>query len=270
LPRFLEMTDMPSRRYSGRNYDGNATGWTCELRSGQQQTHESFLGHRDDLSDGVTTLLLRNVPRRYNEAAIQLELEHFVDRCDYDLIYLPWDTRKAANIGFVFINFVSEVVAAKVYKKIDGAHWRTENTGKVIRIMPAHCQGIAANIAHYASTRGVVEDHQHTPMVFVNGSHITFQEAVKLFFPPGLHQSRRRIPATLVQVDKLCSWERRCSHSSSRCEMLSVSNSTSHIEPLDVRSSQEYHKSWKHINMQLRMLLGCGSLEHTKDPSSHS
>jgi len=273
LPKFMGMTRMPSNGFCGGNYDVNATGWTCELHSGQHQTHDSFPersnGDRDECSSIVTTLLLRNVPRRYKEAAILLELEAFVDLCDYDLIYLPWDTHKAENIGFVFINFVSETVAARVYKQMNGAHWREEKTGKVIKIMPAHCQGLAANIAQYASTRVVMENHQHTPMVFVNGSHITFQEAVKLFFPPGLHQSPKPSTAAHVQSDKLCSWQQRCSHSSSRCNMLSMSNTAPQNQPVDVRSSREYHKSWKHINMQLQMLLGCGSHQHTKCASTH-
>jgi len=273
LPQLLEMARIPTSPCSGSNYCVNVTGCTCELRSGQQ-TGESFLERskddRDRLPGVITTLLFRSVPRRFTEAAVLLQLEAFlVDRCDYDLIYMPWDARKATNIGFVFINFVSEVVAARVYKKMDGAHWRTEQTDKQINIMPAHCQGLAANIAHYASTRAVAEDHQHPPMVFVNGFHIPFPEAVMLFFRSGLHQSPTCVTAAHVQVDNFCSWELMCSHSSSRYEMLSMGNGTSHVERLDLRSSPVYHKSWRHINMLLRMLLECESLQHTKNTSVH-
>jgi len=299
----LEMTCLQSSRLSGSNFDVNATSWTCELGSGQQ-THESILGrskgYRNECSGAITTLLLRNVPRHYTEAAIASELEACVDRCEYDLIYLPWDIRKGTNIGFVFINFVSEVVAARVYKKMDGAHWRVEQTDKVIKIMPAHRQGLAASIAHFASTRAADEFHQHAPMVFVKGSHIAFQEAVKLFCFPGLLQNPKGIAAAHVDMDELCAWERRCSLSSNSWEMFGMNN-TSHLgkhvtmpvhhdvnceieampfsvlchstdvgnpfpktdaEPVDVRSSIEYHTSWRQINVLLGMLLGSTSFQN--------
>jgi len=163
------------------------------------RVHTSVLEKYHSLDYGdpqdVTTLMIRNVPRCYSEEALALELEAFVGPCGYNFLYLPWDSRRSSNVGFAFINFCSATVAAKAFEMMHGARWRLLATDKVITVIAAHLQGLAMNLAHYSGTCVAEEGCLHAPIVLINGSRISFQEAVQQFCPPELLQQSKAIAA---------------------------------------------------------------------------
>jgi len=175
----------------------------ANLSSGEagsnQRLHTSVLEkyHSLDYADpsDVTTLMIRNVPRRYSEEALALELQAFMGPRSYNFLYLPWDTRRSSNVGFAFINFCSAPVAAKAFEMMNGARWRLLETNKVITVMAAHLQGLAMNLAHYSGTCVAEEGRLHAPIVLINGSRISFRDAVQQFCPPELLQKSKAIAA---------------------------------------------------------------------------
>jgi len=152
-----------------------------------EKKHMNDLGHTMNFLDGstveVTTLIIRNVPRRYTSTAILIELETFVKSGDYNMVYLPLDNSRASNCGYAFVNFVSAEIAARASQKMNGGHWHCVCSNKVIRIVPAHVQGLPAYLANFAGTCAAEDCNLHAPMVFVNGSRITFQYAVNIIGP---------------------------------------------------------------------------------------
>jgi len=139
----------------------------------------------------ITTLMIRNVPRRYTGAAILQELETFVKPGGFNFIYLPWDAHRSANCGFFFVNFISAEIAIKTGQKMNGACWRYVQSSKGITTQVAHLQGLEANLEHYAGTHAPSKYDLHAPMVFVNGSRITFQEAMKQIYLSKLAQESK-------------------------------------------------------------------------------
>jgi len=75
-----------------------------------------------------------------------------------------------------------------------GASWCLVQSNKFITTMPAHLQGLATNLAHYADSRVVEDGHPHSPLVWANGARIDFHDAVRLFCPPAFLQQFRNTP----------------------------------------------------------------------------
>jgi len=154
-----------------------------------------------DITD-ITTLMIRNVPRRYTENALVHEIDKMADPCDYNFLYLPWDTRKSSNVGFAFVNFVSAEIAASISQKYNGATWSLISANKRIVMMPAHLQGLAKNLAHYVGTMVAQEGYMHAPKVLVNGVRIPFQEALRCFCPREVPQESEFISPDCVQAEQ--------------------------------------------------------------------
>jgi len=108
-----------------------------------RSTHQSY-------SQGITTLIIRSVARRYTWAAT---LRRYV------------------------------------------------KSSKGITTMAAHLQGLEMNVVNYADTHAATQDDLHAPMVFVNGSRIAFQEAVKQICPSRLVQKSKYIASAYVDTD---------------------------------------------------------------------
>jgi len=174
-------------------------------------------------SQGITTLMIRNVPRRYTGAAILLELETFVEPGGYNFVYLPWDAHRSANNGYAFVNLISAQVAMKTSQKMNGACWHYVHSSKVITTMAAHLQGLEMNLVHYAGTHAVAQDDLHAPMVFANGSRIPFQEAVNQICRPKFVQKSEDVDSAYVDADETST----CSNFGDVKKMAMLSSSSS-------------------------------------------
>jgi len=164
-------------------------GSVPKSRKGGRQ-HEDLLQKYDGLEtispDQVTTLMIRNLPRRYSEEALIYELEAFVTSDSYNFLYLPWDTPRSSNVGYAFVNFVDAPTAARVCQNLNGRLWRFALSSKEVKVMPAHVQGIALNLIHYMGSSVVEDGHAHSPVVMHCGQRINFHKAVALYCPPEL------------------------------------------------------------------------------------
>merc|ERR1719329_1251202 len=80
--------------------------------------HHSFVPKSLDLaaeyskrkgSQAVTTLMIRNIPNVYSQRDLVAELEA-LGFCQesFDFLYLPVDNGTKSNVGYAFVNFVSE------------------------------------------------------------------------------------------------------------------------------------------------------------------
>mmetsp|Transcript_57107 Transcript_57107/g.148661 ORF Transcript_57107/g.148661 Transcript_57107/m.148661 type:complete len:507 (+) Transcript_57107:50-1570(+) len=137
-----------------------------------------------DPDQPVTTLMFRNLPRKYTALALTHELEGSIDLDALNFVYLPWDTSAATNMGYAFVNFVDPENATLIIDKLDGQAWRLVHSFRPIKVVPAHVQGLQANLVHCAHKIPADADKAHCPLVYHNGKQIDFRTAVRLYGRP--------------------------------------------------------------------------------------
>lgn len=102
----------------------------------------------------VTTLMVRNVPNRYDRGLLMQELDELGFRDKYDFVYLPIDNSTNWNVGYAFVNFEDPADAKHCIAKLDGHQFYRfrQNNRRVAQVSIAHIQGLEKNLAHCSST----------------------------------------------------------------------------------------------------------------------
>jgi hypothetical protein len=87
--------------------------------------------------DKRTTLMIRNIPNKYNISSLQEEINVFFEG-KYDFLYLPLDykvkfnlKKNNCNLGFAFINFVHPFHILLFHNVFLGKKWKKYNSVKV-------------------------------------------------------------------------------------------------------------------------------------------
>ena len=90
--------------------------------------------------DKRTTLIIRNIPNKYNIALLLIELnEKFKNK--FDMIFLPQDKIKDSNLGFGFINFLNPLSLILFYDEFMGKKWNYFNSPKRCFLAYSNFQG---------------------------------------------------------------------------------------------------------------------------------
>ena len=90
--------------------------------------------------DKRTTLIIRNIPNKYNISLLLIELnEKFKNQ--FDMIYLPQDKIKDSNLGFGFINFLNPLNLILFYDEFMGKKWNYFNSPKRCFLAYSNFQG---------------------------------------------------------------------------------------------------------------------------------
>lgn len=140
-----------------------------------------------------TTLMLRGIPRSFTEEDFIHRIEAVTGGQFFDFIYLPWDTKRNANMGFAFVNCVEARVARELLSTIQSQTISfARDTQRPIVALFGHVQGLTLNVAHYIGSSVVGEGQEHAPIIFHGGRRITFQEAVDRFVPAELAEAQLR------------------------------------------------------------------------------
>eukprot|EP00929_Paragymnodinium_shiwhaense_P118984 TRINITY_DN90888_c0_g1_i1.p1 TRINITY_DN90888_c0_g1~~TRINITY_DN90888_c0_g1_i1.p1 ORF type:complete len:577 (+),score=79.83 TRINITY_DN90888_c0_g1_i1:105-1835(+) len=100
----------------------------------------------------VVTVMVRCVPRSYTQQMFFEDIckQGFKDYCDF--LYLPYDAKKAHNIGYGFVSFTAPEYALAFRDVFDGRviHAKGEGVAKPLRVHPACIQGYEENVNHFA------------------------------------------------------------------------------------------------------------------------
>lgn len=163
----------------------------------------------------VTTVMLRNIPNRYTNMQLIDELDEEGFRGTYDFLYLPIDFRNNCNVGYSFINFLTEDVCHQFSDHMEGYRFKCFNSAKRASCVPAYVQGLEANVEHYRSTLVGSDEPLHRPVVLHGGQQITVRQAEFLTSLAGgdfaterdrHHVSIRTTKEDLLEVlDQFCS-----------------------------------------------------------------
>jgi hypothetical protein len=130
------------------------------------ETFDSTKGERP------TTMMIRNIPIRYSQNDLIMDLDDLGLKSEFDFLYVPMDTKTGGNVGYAFVNFVNAESAAMCMQAFDGYHFKRRQSpaNRVACVSVAHLQGLESNLEHYKNT--VVskqKDRRRRPVVV---SHI--------------------------------------------------------------------------------------------------
>lgn len=102
----------------------------------------------------VTTLMIRNVPNRYDRVMLMQELDMLGFQSKYDFLYLPIDNATHWNVGYAFVNFDEPKDAENCMRALEGHQFFKFRQGKkrVAQVSVAHIQGLEQNLAHCSGT----------------------------------------------------------------------------------------------------------------------
>jgi hypothetical protein len=114
----------------------------------------------------VCTAMMRNLPNNYSQKLLVEELQSAGFAGLYDFLYLPMDKETKANKGYAFINFIAPCYTWGFKIHYEGKRMPGFNSGKLVSISKAALQGLAANVAHYSSSRVSRGDPDARPLFF--------------------------------------------------------------------------------------------------------
>jgi hypothetical protein len=108
-----------------------------------------------------TTIMIRNIPNRYSQRELLLELEENGFSDTFDFLYIPMDKCTRANLGYAFVNFLEQAWAEKCMGKFQNYRFKRHRdvSNKIAAVSVAHIQGLEANLSHYANS--VVNSSRH-------------------------------------------------------------------------------------------------------------
>lgn len=101
--------------------------------------------------DNIVTVMIRNVPRQYNQDILVELMNKAGFQGSYDFVYLPINVHNLRNRGYAFVNFISPDVARLFKAVFEQQPMDSSENGKDIWIHPAAIQGYEANYYHSRS-----------------------------------------------------------------------------------------------------------------------
>jgi len=128
---------------------------------------------------GVTTLMLRQVPRHFTLEQLLSDIETVVPRTAYDFVHLPFDAKRSGNITLAFVNFVHPEAALRAFVALSGRRWSSASA-QPCRMTVAKAQGLYENLAHYESRMGRPGHTGNPPLVLWGGRAIAPADALRL------------------------------------------------------------------------------------------
>lgn len=127
----------------------------------------------------TTTLMYRNVPRKFNDGDLLWEISVAAGPGLVNFQLLPWEG-SVRNMGYAFVNFVDNNAADRVREAMHGKRWSTPGVTKSIKIVTANVQGLIPNIALACQAFNEGCGTPVRPLVFLQGRVVDFAEAVRL------------------------------------------------------------------------------------------
>lgn len=121
------------------------------------------------ISTVVTTVMIRNIPNKFKNQDLMEKIDVAGFSGMYDYLYVPIEARGRSNIGYAFVNFLTQQIAEKFMKDIDGYRFGQVNSTKRASCAAARVQGLEANIEHY---RASFVQGSGAPIVFQNGQQV--------------------------------------------------------------------------------------------------
>jgi len=142
-----------------------------EMSHGQVPKNQNMEEKFASSNEPITTMMIRNIPGRYSQDDLMLDLKELGFAGTYDFLYMPMDKGTSANVGYGFVNFVHPCWAEKCLQSFQTfrfqRHQRSLN--KWAKVSVAHLQGLEKNMKHYENAAvNVCKEKRGRPVVFAN------------------------------------------------------------------------------------------------------
>jgi hypothetical protein len=108
--------------------------------------------------DARCTVMIRNIPNKYNQAQMLSILEKSGFTGCFDFFYLPIDFRNRCNLGYCFVNFLDAPDAGRLYRKYHNQRWEEFNSKKVCEVTYARVQGRDSLVQHFRASKFPSDD----------------------------------------------------------------------------------------------------------------
>eukprot|EP00397_Hematodinium_sp_SG-2012_P046764 GEMP01052956.1.p1 GENE.GEMP01052956.1~~GEMP01052956.1.p1 ORF type:complete len:401 (+),score=92.96 GEMP01052956.1:59-1261(+) len=138
---------------------------------GSNADAETVAGQEEPEAEPVlTTMMLRNVPNRYTqkELVVDLRMLGFVPGIDMDFFYLPIDLTTGGNLGYCFVNLVQKD-ATERFKNLHGERLPRHYSRKSLIVNLATCQGLQENWEHYQRSSVINAEDSRRPLFWPTG-----------------------------------------------------------------------------------------------------
>ena len=129
--------------------------------------------------DTRTTVMIRNLPIKYDTAILEKELEPFEGK--YDCLYMPYDYDNEGNRGYAFLNLTNPYHILLFYEFFNNKCWLYFESKKICTLNYANFQGIEEIKKHAKNYKGskkpiffICTKEEHTnntieiPMKYIN------------------------------------------------------------------------------------------------------
>jgi hypothetical protein len=188
------ISETPSRTISG-------SGSEASTREGYSTDQCSFNESREDELH-LTTVMFKNIPNDYNRSMAMELLDQAGFKARYNFLYLPIDFRSRCNLGYMFVNCVTEIDASACMERLSGfSQWavRSRKVASVVWSRPT--QGLDACVERYrnSSVMHPSSPDEFRPIVLHNGQRVPFPASTRSVACPQVQhatrQSRESAPA---------------------------------------------------------------------------
>lgn len=143
-------TDPPTSRTGAGAEDLELLSDLDSQKSHSNKSAPASTGGRSD----VTTMMLRNVPKRLSQADLVAELNASGFMHAFDFCYLPRHFESSENRGYAFVNFVTPTNALKFQRAWQNREFRVVGCAPMlISVSHADVQGLQANVKKWCGPR---------------------------------------------------------------------------------------------------------------------
>lgn len=119
----------------------------------------------------ATTLMVRNIPAECTQESL---MNFWTPDGTYDFLYLPRNAGGKANLGYAFLNFVTEAHASAFKSTWQRA--RFGSTTRRLNVSLAEVQGLDANISRLkAKPAGRMRSRHSAPFVMMHGRVVPWE-----------------------------------------------------------------------------------------------
>lgn len=116
-----------------------------------------------------TTLMIRNIPSRYTQNDLMVDMKDKGLGGVYDFLYMPMDKGTSTNVGYAFVNFIHPSYAQTCMQLFQGHRFkRPRSGGKIASVSVAHIQGLEKNMQHYENSAVNSSKATRRPMIIAN------------------------------------------------------------------------------------------------------
>jgi hypothetical protein len=151
-----------------------------EAHKSAPRKHNSASMYEDSCRDpSPTTMMIRNIPRRYSQEFLLMDLHDLGFDGTFDFLHIPTDNTTLACVGYAFVNFIEPCWAEQCIHAFKDYKFKRHSRGmsKVAKVSVAHLQGAEKNLQNYEDSVMVSKNEMQRPLVLFSTANSSNSEA---------------------------------------------------------------------------------------------